>query len=83
MTLLCMMMLTVELCALLERTHLFNGPFSGTTRVSWYQKDKTNLDFTESRDSDWPWHQLDHMQTICTFRRDLKTALFQSSYSSP
>ena len=27
-------------------THLFNGPFSGTTRVSRYQKSKTNLDFT-------------------------------------
>jgi len=33
-------------------THLFNGPFSGTTRVSWYQKGKTNLDFTEARDSE-------------------------------
>ena len=31
-------------------THLFNGPLSGTTRVSWYQKGKTNLDFTEARD---------------------------------
>jgi len=39
-------------------THQFNGPFSGTTRVSWYQKDKTNLDFTEARDSEWQWHQL-------------------------
>ena len=46
-------------------THQFNGPFSGTTRVSWYQKDKTNLDFTEARDSEWQWHQLDHMQ-VCT-----------------
>jgi len=34
------------------RTHPFNGPFSGTTRVSWYQKGKTNLDFTEARDSE-------------------------------
>jgi len=34
-------------------THPFNGPLSGTTRVSWYQKDKTNLDFTEARDSEW------------------------------
>jgi len=33
-------------------THPFNGPFSGTTRVSWYQKGKTNLDFTEARDSE-------------------------------
>jgi len=34
-------------------THPFNGPFSGTTRVSQYQKGKTNLDFTEARDSEW------------------------------
>jgi len=46
-------------------THLFNGPLSGTTRVSWYQKDKTNLDFTEARNSEWQWHQLGHMQ-VCT-----------------
>ena len=31
----------------------FNGPLSGTTWVSQYQKDKTNLDFTEARDSEW------------------------------
>ena len=34
-----------------NNTHPFNGPFSGTTRVSRYQKNKTNLDFTEARDS--------------------------------
>jgi len=44
---------------------MFNGPFSGTTRVSQYQKGKTNLDFTEARDSEWQWHQLGHMQ-VCT-----------------
>jgi len=38
---------------------------SGTTRVSWYQKGKTNLDFTEAGDSEWQWHQLGHMQ-VCT-----------------
>ena len=32
-------------------THTLNGPFSGTTRVSQYQKGKTNLDLTEARDS--------------------------------
>ena len=46
-------------------THPFNGPLSGTTQVSRYQKGKTNLDFTEARDSEWQWHQLGHMQ-ICT-----------------
>jgi len=34
-------------------THLFNGRLSGTTQVSWYQKCKTNLDFTGARDSEW------------------------------
>ena len=37
---------------------------SGTTQVSWYQKGKTNLDFTEARDSAWQWHQLGHMQNL-------------------
>jgi len=44
-----------------QALHTFNGPFS----VSRYQKGKTNLDFTEARDSEWQWHQLDHMQ-VCT-----------------
>ena len=39
--------------------------FSGTTQVSRYQKGKTNLDFTEARDSQWQWHQLGHVQ-VCT-----------------
>jgi len=46
-------------------THPFNGPLSRTTRVSRYQKGKTNLGFTEARDSEWQWHQLGHMQ-VCT-----------------
>ena len=46
-------------------THPFNGPLSGTTRVSQYQKGKTNLDFSEAKDSEWQWHRLDHMQ-VCT-----------------
>jgi len=33
--------------------------------VSQYQKVKTNLDFTEARDSEWKWHQLGRMQ-VCT-----------------
>ena len=45
--------------------HPLNSPLSGTTQVGWYQKDKTNLDFTGARDSEWQWHQLGHMQ-VCT-----------------
>ena len=46
-------------------THPFNGPLSWTTWVSRYQKGKTNLDFTEARDSEWQWHQLGYVQ-VCT-----------------
>ena len=49
----------------LEHTHPFNGFLSGTTRVSRYQKGKTNLDFTEATGNEWQWHQLGHMQ-VCT-----------------
>jgi len=50
-----------------DHTHTlpFNGPFSGTTQVSRYQKGKTNLDFTGARDSEWQWRQLGRMQ-VCT-----------------
>jgi len=34
---------------------------SRITRVSRYPQGKTNLDFTEARDSEWQWHQLGHM----------------------
>jgi len=51
---------------LIEHTHTcLTARYSGTTRVSQYQKGKASLDFTEARDSEWQWHQLDHMQ-VCT-----------------
>jgi len=34
-----------------------------------YQKGKTNLDFTEARDSKWQWHQLGGHMQICTSRQ--------------
>ena len=43
-------------------TYRLTALFPGTTRVSRYQKGKTDLDFTEARDSEWQWHQLGHMQ---------------------
>ena len=46
----------------MRNTHPFNGPLSRTSR---YQKGKTNLNFTEARDSEWQWHQLGCMQ-VCT-----------------
>jgi len=52
------------------QTHPFYGPFSGTTRVSRYQKCTTNLDFTEARDIEWQCHQLGHMQVCTSLRTD-------------
>ena len=58
-------LLLLQLFHLCTYTHPFNGPFSGTTQVSRYQKGKTNRDFTEARNSEWQWYQLGHMQ-VCT-----------------
>ena len=44
----------------------FNCLFSKTTWVSWHQKGETILDFNEEEMMWWQWHQLDHMQIICT-----------------
>jgi len=41
--------------------------------VSRYQKGKTNLDFTEARDSEWQWHQLGHMQVCTSLQTDNHT----------
>jgi len=40
--------------------HPFNGLFSTTTWVTWYRKGKRWWGLGMQ------WHQLDHMQTICT-----------------
>jgi len=50
--------------------HPLNGPLSGTTQVSRYQKGKTNLYFTGARDSEWQWHQLGHMQVRTSLQTD-------------
>jgi len=55
-------------------TQPFNGPLSGTTRVGQYQKGKTNLDFTEARDSEWQWHRLGHMQVCTSLQTDNYTS---------
>jgi len=38
--------------------------------VSRYQEGKTNLDFTEARDSEWQWHQLGHMEVRTSLQTD-------------
>ena len=45
--------LYVSHSSLHTHTHTFNGPLSRTTRVSRFQKGKTNLDFTEAGDCEW------------------------------
>jgi len=52
-------------CRVATHTHPFNSPLYGTTQVIWYQKGKTNLDFTGAKDSERQWYQLGHMQ-VCT-----------------
>jgi len=42
--------------------------------VSWYQKGKTGLDFTEARDSEWQWHQQGHMQGCTSLQTDNHTS---------
>jgi len=55
-------------------THALNGTFFQTTQVSRYQKGKTNLDFTETRNSEWQRHQLDHMQVCTSLQTDNHTS---------
>ena len=51
-------------------THTFNGSLLRTTQVSRYQKGKTNLVFTEARDSEWQWHLLGHIQVCISIQTD-------------
>jgi len=51
--------------------------------VSRYQKGKTNLDFTEARDSEWQWHQLGHMQVCTSLQTDNHAAPHHSVFYRP
>ena len=42
----------------------------GLPRWAGTRKVKTNLDFTEARDSEWQWHQLGHMQSCTSLQTD-------------
>ena len=63
----------------LSTTH----PFSGNTREGQYQNCKNNLDFTEARDSEWQWHQLDHMQVCTSHQTDNHVSTPQLSFYRP
>ena len=66
----------------ITHTHL-TAFFSGTTWVSRYQKCKTNLDFTKARDSEWQWHQLEHMQVCTSLQTDNHTSTQPLSFYRP
>ena len=52
----------------------------GLPGVSRYQKGKTDLDFTEARDSEWQWHQLGHMQVSTSLQTDNHTNTLPLSF---
>ena len=53
------------------RTHMHTHTH---THVYRYQKGKTNLDFTEARDSVWQWHPLGHVQGCTLLKTDNHTS---------
>jgi len=68
-------MTTWEICSemlrkfytrLLIPLHPFNGLFSRTTWISRHQKGKPFWILLDQEMIGWQWHQLDHMQIICT-----------------
>jgi len=71
------------LSKLVTHTHPFNGPLSGTTRVSRYQKGKTNLDFTGARDSVWQWYQLGMCKSAARSRQITTPAPHHSVFYRP
>jgi len=51
--------------------------------VSWYQKGKTNVDFTEAGDSERQWHQLGHMQVYTSLQTDNHTSTLDALPAAP
>jgi len=60
--------------------HAFNGFFSRTTWLSRHQTGKPFWVLLEQEMMGWQWHQLDHMQIICTL---LTTDTSPLSFYSP
>jgi len=54
-----------------------------TLLVSQFQKGKTSLDFTEARDGEWQWHQLDHMQVCTSLQTDSHSSTPLLSFYRP
>ena len=57
----------LSFCCFITTLHPFNGLFSRTTYwVSQHQKGKPSWVLVKQEMMGWQWHQLDHMQIICT-----------------
>jgi len=57
--------------------------FPGLPRWASTRKVKTNLDFTEARDSEWQWHQLGHMQVCTSLQTDNHASTSPLSFYRP
>ena len=60
--------------------------FPGLPGWAGTRKVKTNLDFTEARDSEWQWHQLGHrgpMQVYTSLQTDNHTNTSPLSFYGP
>jgi len=55
----------------------------GLPRWASIRKVKTNLDFSEARDSEWQWHQLGHMQVCTSLQTDNHTSTPPLSFYRP
>jgi len=52
----------------------FNGRFSGTTQVSWYQKVKP-MWILLNQESQWQWYQLGHVQVCTSLQTDYHASI--------
>jgi len=59
--------------------------FPGLPGWAGTRKGKTNLDFTEARDSEWQWHQLGggHMQVCTSLQTDNHASTSPLSFYRP
>jgi len=49
--------------------------------VSRYQTGKTDLDFTEARDSEWQWHHLGRMRVCTSLQTDNHSSTHYSVFT--
>ena len=75
---------TTERVHLLLLLHPFNSLFSTTTWVSRHQKGKPFCILLEKEMMGWQWHQLDHMQIMCTsLQRENHASISPLSFYRP